>query len=108
MLSNCEFKASLWGQQFSLPLKLMRPTPPKLLVCLYKIYGVKKDEDKDKEKDADTNKDLMKKISVYSLLYPYLPSPKLPTSVTLPLSKLIELINNLSSASSSFYFSLSI
>ena len=44
-----------------------------------------KDEEKDAEKDVDENKDLMKNDSVQSLSYPHLPTPKLPTSVSLPM-----------------------
>ena len=62
---------------------------------------VNKDEDKDAEKDVDENKDLMKNDSVQSLLYPHLPTPKLPTSVALPMSNLAELINNIRSSPSS-------
>ena len=58
-----------------------------------------KDEDKDAENYVDENKDLMKNNSVYSLSYPHLPNPKLPTSVALPMSNLDELINNVRSSS---------
>ena len=45
-------------------------------------------KDKDAEKDVDENKDLMKNDSAQSLSYPLLPTPKLPTSVALPMSNL--------------------
>ena len=58
-----------------------------------------KNEDKDAEKDVDENKDLMKDNSLFSLSYPYLPTPKIPTSVTLPMLNFIELINHVRSSS---------
>ena len=56
----------------------------------------------------DENKDLIKNDSVQSLSYPHLPTPKLPTSVALPMSNLAELINNVISSSSSSSLSLSL
>ena len=67
-----------------------------------------KDEDKDSEKGVDENKDMMKNDSVQSLLYYHLPTPKIPTSVALPMSNLAELINNVTSSSSSSSLSLSL
>ena len=67
-----------------------------------------KDEDKDVEKDVDENKDSVKNDSVQSLSYPHLLTPKLPTSVALPMSNLAELINNVTSSSSSSSLSLSL
>ena len=67
-----------------------------------------KDEDKDAEKDVDENKDLMKDNLVWSLSYPHLPTPKLPTSATLLMLNLAELINNDISSSSSFSLFLSL
>ena len=67
-----------------------------------------KDEDKDAEKDMDENKDLMKNDSVQPLSYPHLPTPKLPTSVALPMSNLAELINNVTLSLSSSSLSLSL
>ena len=60
------------------------------------------------EKDVDKNKDLMKYNSVFLLSYNYLHTPKLPTSVTLPMSKLDEFINNVRSSSLSSSLSLSL
>ena len=56
----------------------------------------------------DENKDFMKNDSVQSLSYPHLPTPKLPTSVAIPISNLAELINNVRSSSSSSSLSLSL
>ena len=56
----------------------------------------------------DENKDLMKNDSVQSLSYPHLLTPKLPTSVALPMPNLAELINNVRSSSSSSSLSLSL
>ena len=67
-----------------------------------------KDEDKDAEKDVGENKDLIKNDSVQSLSYPHLPTPKLPTSVALPMSNWAELINNVRSSLSSSSLSLSL
>ena len=67
-----------------------------------------KDEDKDAEKDVDENKDLMNNDSVQPLSYPHLPTPKLPTSVALPMWNLAELIKNVRSSSSYSSFSLSL
>ena len=67
-----------------------------------------KDEDKDVENVVDENKDLMKNDSVQLLSYRHLPTPKLPTSVALPMSNLAELINNVTSSSSSSALSLSL
>ena len=53
-----------------------------------------KDKENDSEKDVDDKKYFMKDNSVYLLSYLYLPTPKLPTSATLPMPKLVELINN--------------
>ena len=75
-----------------------------LLYLLDRIIPPNKD--KDAEKDMDENKDLMKNESVQSLSYPHLPTPKLPTSVALPMSNLAELINNVRSSSSSSSLSL--
>ena len=49
----------------------------------------------------------MKDNSVWSLLYPYFPTRKLPTSVALPMSKLDKLIKDVKSYSSSSSLSLS-
>ena len=67
-----------------------------------------KDKEKDADKDVDENKYLMKDNSVYLLSYPYLSTPKLPNSVTLPMSKLAELINNVRSSPLSSSLSLSL
>ena len=64
----------------------------------------------DAEKDVEKNKDSMKDNSVQSLSYPHLTTPKLPTSVTLPISNLAELTKNvrLSSSYYSLYLSFSL